>query len=108
MPVLPSYKNQSTGLHYKPIDCFLYDSSIAVDGTSNLELYVSHYTFISNARLKLVKANQHHEAKLSLFENYFLPSYMLLAKNDMKYSKNKTIYKKQGTKNKCVCFDDII
>ena len=30
MPVLPSYKNQSIGLHYKPTDWFLYDSSIAV------------------------------------------------------------------------------
>ena len=71
------------------------------NGTSNLELYVSHCTFISNTRLKLIKATQHHEAELSLFENYVLPSFMLLTKNDRKYSK-------KCTKNKCVSFDEII
>ena len=49
-------------------------------------------TFISNARLKLVKnqanAKQHPEAKLLTFENYSHSSSTLSIKNNRTYSKN--------------------
>ena len=51
--------------------------------------YISN-TFISNARLKLVKnqlnAKQHPEAELLLFENYSHPSFTLSSKDNRAYS----------------------
>ena len=60
---------------------------------------------LSNARLKLTKnqakAKQHHETELLLFENYSLSSSTLSCKNNCGYSK-------KCTKNKCVCFNEVI
>ena len=46
---------------------------------------------MSNTRLKLTKnqakAKQHPDAKLLLFENYAISSFMLQSKNNMRYSK---------------------
>ena len=51
-------------------------------------------TFISNARLKLVrnqaKAKQHPKAALLLFENYSLSSSMLSSRNNRRYTKKCT------------------
>ena len=62
-------------------------------------------TFISKARLTLVKnqakAKQDPEAELFLFENYSLSSSTLP-------SKNKKGYSRKCTKNKCVCFNEVI
>ena len=68
-------------------------------------LYFVSNTFINNARLKLaenwVKAKTQPEAELLLFENYSLSSSTLWTKNDRRHSK-------KCTKNKCVCFNDVI
>ena len=62
------------------------------------EVYVVHTffissTFISNARLKLIKnqanAKQHLEAELLLFENYSHSSSTLSSKNNRAYSKKQ-------------------
>ena len=62
-------------------------------------------TFINNTRLKLAKnqekAKQHPEAKLLLFENNTLSSFMLSSKTNMSYSK-------KCAKNRCVCFNEIV
>ena len=66
--------------------------------------------FISNAfisvRLKLAKnhtkAKQHPEVKLLLFENYSFSSPTLSSK------KIGDIHSKKYTKNKCVCFIEVI
>ena len=62
-------------------------------------------TFRSNAKLKLAKnqakAKQHPEAELLLFENYSLSFSTLSSKNNKLFSKN-------CTKNKCVCFNEVI
>ena len=59
-------------------------------------------TFISNARLKLaknqVKAKQHPETELLLFENKSHSSSKLSSKNNSKKCK----------KNKCICFNEVI
>ena len=66
--------------------------------------YISN-TFISNARLKLAKdqakAKQHPESERLLFENYSLSLSRLSPKNNRRYSK-------KCTKNKCVCFNEVI
>ena len=60
-------------------------------------LFFTSNTFISNARLKLVKnqgkAKEHPEAELLLLENYSLTSSLLSSKNDRRYSKKN--YKKE-------------
>ena len=60
---------------------------------------------MSNARLKLAKnqakAEQHFETELLLFENYLLSSSKLPSKINRRYSK-------KYTKNKCVCFNEVI
>ena len=62
-------------------------------------------TFISKARLISVKnqakAKQDPEAELFLFENYSLSSSTLPSKNKKRYSR-------KCTKNKCVCFNEVI
>ena len=62
-------------------------------------------TFISNARLILVKnqakAKQHPEVELLVFENYLLFSSTLSFKNNRRYSK-------KCAKNKYVCLNDLI
>ena len=62
-------------------------------------------TFISNARLKLVKnqvkAKQHLETEILLFENYLLFSSVLPSKNNRRYSK-------EGVKNKYVLLNEVI
>ena len=62
-------------------------------------------TYLSNARLILTKiqaiSKKHPGAKLLLFENYSLCSFMLPSKNKRKYSK-------KCTKNKCICFNEVI
>ena len=61
--------------------------------------------FINNTWLKLAKnqakAKQHPEAELLLFENYSLSFSTLSSKNNKLFSKN-------CTKNKCVCFNEVI
>ena len=68
-------------------------------------LFFISNTFISNARLKLAKnqakTTQHLEVELLLFENYLLSSSKRSSKNIMRYSK-------KYTKNKCVCFNEVI
>ena len=60
--------------------------------------------FISNTRLKVAKnqakAKQYPEAELLLFENYSLSLCTLSSKNNR--------YSKKCTKNKCVCFNEVI
>ena len=61
--------------------------------------------FISNARLKFAKnqakAKEHPQAELLLFDNYSLSPSRLSSKNNRRYSE-------KYTKNKCVCFNDVI
>ena len=61
-------------------------------------------TFISKARLKLVKnwakAKRHPEARLSPFEIFLLSSCTLSSKNERRY--------KKCTRNKSICFNEII
>ena len=47
------------------------------------------------------KVKQDPGAELSLFENYLLSSSPSSSKNDKRYSKN-------GTKDNCICFNDVI
>ena len=72
---------------------------------TKLNTFFISNTFLSNARLKLAKnqanAKQHPEAELLLFENYSHFSSTLSSKN------NRTDSKK-CTKNKYVCFNEII
>ena len=50
---------------------------------------------------KLSNAKQHPEAELSLFKNYSLSSSTLSSKNNTRYSE-------KCSRNKCVCFNDVI
>ena len=66
---------------------------------------ISHI-FTNNARLKSAKKNEakakhNPEAELLLFESYSLSSFTLSTKNYKRYSK-------KCTKNKCVCFNEVI
>ena len=64
-----------------------------------------HALFTNNTFAKItksqVKAKQHPEAELSLFENYLLFSSSLSSKNNTKYSK-------KCTKIKYVCLNEVI
>ena len=68
-------------------------------------LFFISNTFISNAKLKLLKnqakAKQHPDAELSLFENYSLFSFTLSSRNNMRYTKNVQ-------KKKYVCLNEAI
>ena len=59
---------------------------------------------MSNVTLKMAKnqpnVRQHSEAELLLFENYSLSSSKISSKNRR--------YSKKYTKNKCVCFNEVI
>ena len=71
----------------------------------DLHAFFISNALLSNARLNLTKnqakAKQHIEAELLLFENYSLSSFALSYKNNCRYSK-------KCTKNKCVCFNEVI
>ena len=72
---------------------------------NQLQAFFISNTFITNARLKLEKnrgkAKQHPKADLLLFENFSFSSSMLSSKNNRRYPK-------KCTKNKCICFDEVI
>ena len=73
--------------------------------TSYTLFFISN-TFISNTRLRLAKnqakAKQQSEAKMSFsVVNYSLSSSKVSPKNSRRYSK-------KYTKNKCVCFNEVI
>ena len=73
------------------------------DICSTCSFYKQHFT--SSTWLKLaknqVKPKQHHKSELLLFENFSLSSSTLPSKNNWRYSK-------KFTKNKCVCFNEVI
>ena len=72
---------------------------------NNVHAFFISNTFISNTRLKLAKnqakAKQHPEAEFLLFENYSFSSSTLSSKSNGRFSK-------KCTRNKCVCFNEVI
>ena len=72
---------------------------------SSIHAFFISNTFLSNARLKLVKNlakdKQYPVAELLLFENYSISSSTLSFKNNRRYSK-------KCTKIKCVCLNEAI
>ena len=93
------FKTRSGFLHpdFKSVWLWIY-------GTSLHDFFISN-TFISNGNVILAKneakVKQDPGAELSLFENYLLFSSPSSSKNDKRYSKN-------GTKDNCICFNDVI
>ena len=86
----------------------MFNNSLRVSldfGINKLQATLISNTVRSNARLKLAKkqakAKQYPEAEFWLFENYSL-SFSTLS------SKNNKIISKNCTKNKCVCFYEVI
>ena len=67
---------------------------------SKIHALFTNNTFVKIAKSQ-VKAKQHPEAELSLFENYLLFSSSLSSKNNTKYSK-------KCTKIKYVCLNEVI
>ena len=49
MPILPSYKNQSVGLHNKSMDWFLYESNTSI---CRVKLEMAEKILISNKKLQ--------------------------------------------------------
>ena len=78
-------------LHRSSVYSYICHKYITVYFGVDVHAFFISNTFISNARLKLVKnlesAKQHTEAELLLCENYSLSSSMLSSKNNRRYSK---------------------
>ena len=79
------------------------DLKVAFNAISYTLFYKQHFYKQGQADIgkNQAKAKQDPEAELFLFENYSLSSSTLP-------SKNKKGYSRKCTKNKCVCFNEVI